>query len=497
MHRRRSMSTDGKQPDVSDVPAADSGARVPDSGTSPTFDAAPGARPTSGTDGGGGSGATSRGEPADAADGGSRGPDRRSFLRLTGAGAGLAATGGLGGLLAGCESPDPRSGIRRGAGPDVVVVGAGAFGIWTALHLQEMGARVTVVDLYGPGNVRSTSGDETRGVRTSYPGREQWTSWAQRAILRWQQFDEEHAATMGPPVFYNTGDLICRDTEEGFITEVKEIWDTVGIAYDEISPEEAAYRWPGIDLTGITHCLYEPGAGVVRARATCQRVAALFQQRGGEIRLGRAELGNRSAGRMLDVQVNGERLPADRFVFALGPWFATTFQDVMADKIRIPIGNVVYYGPPAGDLRFQYPNMPSWNFPGVTGWPCLPPDNRGFRVRTGGRAGEDPDTSDRWVPPEQLDRPRQVVVERFPDLADAPVVQTHSCHYESSATRDWIIDHYPGLENVWLAGGGSAEGFKFGPVVGELIASRALETNQFPELADNFRLDAVPDVERG
>ena len=61
---------------------------------------------------------------------------------------------------------------------DIVVIGAGAFGIWTALYLQRLGATVTVVDLYGAGNSRQTSGGETRGVRTSYgdrPHGRQWT----------------------------------------------------------------------------------------------------------------------------------------------------------------------------------------------------------------------------------------------------------------------------------------------------------------------------------
>lgn len=72
--------------------------------------------------------------------------------------------------------------------PDVAVVGAGTFGMWTALHLQRLGARVTVVDTYGAGNSRQTSGGETRGVRTSYgdrPHGAHWAGWARRAIERW------------------------------------------------------------------------------------------------------------------------------------------------------------------------------------------------------------------------------------------------------------------------------------------------------------------------
>jgi len=424
--------------------------------------------------------------------------DRRSFLRATGIGAGALVAGGSGALL-GCAPAAAAAGPLgaptihpRGTGPEVVVVGAGAFGGWTALNLQEMGARVTLVDLYGPGNSRSTSGDETRGVRTSYAGRELWTSWAARSIERWKAFDEEHAAAMGGKLYFPTGDLIFRDTEVGMIEQVREIWDWAGVPYENLTPDEVRYRWPQINIEGITHVLHEPGAGVVRARAATLRVAALFQQRGGEVRIGRAAPGRSEGGRLLDVTLNGEsgdRISADRFVFALGPWFSTTFQDVLEGVFRIPMGNVMYYGTPPGNERFNFPHIPSWNFPGVTGWPSLPPDHRGFRVRAGGQAGgDDPDTSVRWVGPEGLDRPRQILAERFPAMAEQPLVETRACHYESNIMRDWLIDMHPAYENLWMAGGGNAEGFKFGPTVGELIASRVMADGRFSELEPEFRL---------
>src|SRR5690242_10356898 len=60
--------------------------------------------------------------------------------------------------------------------------------------------------------------------------------------------------------------------------------------------------------------------------------------------------------------------------------------------MRTPLGYVCYYGTPPGDERFTYPNLPSYNFPGVTGWAALPVDSRGFRVRGGERAPTPPNT---------------------------------------------------------------------------------------------------------
>src|SRR5205807_1046056 len=172
-----------------------------------------------------------------------------------------------------------------------------------------------------------------------------------------------------------------------------------------------------------------------------------------------------------------------------------------------PLGTVFYYSTPIGDERFIYPNMPSWNLLGATGWPGLPVDNRGFRVRGGGGGGggpmqtnangaassaanaapsstptvqnpspttqnptpsgnvTDPDLSVRWIDPDRVLRSRQFVAEHFPDLKDAPLNETRACHYESTSSRDFIVDKHPDLPNVWIAGGGNAEGFKQGPVI--------------------------------
>lgn len=157
------------------------------------------------------------------------------------------------------------------------------------------------------------------------------------------------------------------------------------------------------------------------------------------------------------------------------------------NRMRVPIGHVYYYGTPVGDNRFTHPNMPSYNFPGVTGWPCLPSDPRGFRVRTGGRAPEDPDTSVRWIDSQYFERPLEVL-QRFPDLQGAPLLETRACHYEQSSSRNWFVDRHPDFRNVWLTGGGNAEGFKFGPVLGRYIAARVLGRDEHPELAEHVRL---------
>ena len=393
----------------------------------------------------------------------------------------------------GCR-PQHRGARQTRKPADVIVVGAGAFGGWTAYYLRQLGASVRVVDAYGPGNSRATSGDETRGVRSSYGDRganaELWGTWANRAIDRWTKFDAEWGRQMKVRLFFNTGDLIFRSAPETFTDRTQEVWKKLGIPFQVLEVDDVRKQYPSFDLTNVNFALYDPRAGVVRARRACEVVAEAFRQSGGEILMGYAAMGDRSGAVLQNIKTTGPTatLTAGTFVFALGPWFPKAFPDLMASRIRTPLGHVHYFGTPPGSDRFTFPNLPSFNFPGVTGWPALPPDNRGFRVRLRGSSPTDPDTSDRAFDRSQDTLARTFLAERFPLMASAPLLETRACHYEMSASGNFIVDRYPGFSNVWVAGGGSAEGFKFGPVMGEYIAKRVLAIEDDPALAKAFGL---------
>jgi glycine/D-amino acid oxidase-like deaminating enzyme len=474
---------------------------------------------------------------------------RRDFLKVAGAGAGAMIVGGSTlvqprGLpgFASLESPA----VHTAATSDIVVVGAGGWGSFTALNLRKQGFNVTMVDAYGPGNARSTSGDETRGVRSSYGDRtgeqgEVWTLWAREAMKKWVAFDDEWGKHLRLNVYHTTGDLIMRTEWDNFQLRTKVWWDKNKIPYNILTRDDVKKAFPVMNVDDITAILYEPDAGVVRARRATQAAAAAFEVLGGKIVIGRASPGQVVGGQLKELKLDtGATLRADTFVYCVGPWLGKTFPEIFAKKTRVPIGYVVYFATPVGDHRFTYPNLPSYNFPGVTGWAALPVDNRGFRVRGseraptppptaadsaaatargvpptfgmandttanrggggrgGGRGGQqqpevpatqqDPDTSDRWADMSRIDGSRRFVAHRFPILATAPVAQTHACHYESTSSNNFIIDKHPGMSNVWIAAGGNAEGFKQCPVIGEYVTQRVMGIEGDPNVAKSFRI---------
>src|SRR5262245_2632124 len=192
---------------------------------------------------------------------------------------------------------------------DVMVIGAGAFGGWTAYYLRQLGASVTLVDAYGPGNSRSTSGDETRGVRSSYGDKglwaELWMTWANEAIDRWSRFDEEWGREMKVRLFFKTGDMIFRTAPDSFTSRTQELWKKLSIPFEAPKIEDVAREYPILDLANITVALREPRAGVVRARRACEVVAEAFQQAGGKLLMGYAELGERDGNGLRNIKTIG------------------------------------------------------------------------------------------------------------------------------------------------------------------------------------------------
>ncbi len=419
--------------------------------------------------------------------------DRRKFLGVTGAGALGLTTGCASAGTGRAEARDLAPAVIPNRSPEVLVIGAGVFGMFAAHYLRDMGVDAMVVDQHGPANLRATSGAETRGVRSSYASREHhpiWMRWAVQSIEAWKEWDARYTRDRAP-LFVTTGNILLREEMSPYLERCAEQWDALGTEYEWLDPDEVKYRFPMLDNSRYPLALWEPGAGVVRARAAVQSAAEQFRRNGGHFVTAKVTPDNVQGGRLTGVTTDsGEVLTADTYVFACGPWLPKVLPEVMGNRLRArTMGYVVYFGTPPGDHRFQWPNCPSFGAPGGTGWPAVPPDYVGFRARSGGASSPDPDTSSRHVPLESVERQREWVAGLFPALADQPVLGTRACHYESSIDGNFIIDVHPGWENAWIVGGGSAEAFKQGPTLGSYIANRIIGRDIDPEATEGFRLN--------
>ncbi len=367
---------------------------------------------------------------------------------------------------------------------DAAVVGAGVFGVWTAYQLRRAGAHVLLVDSYGPGNSRASSGGESRLVRIGYGPDEIYTRWAQRSLDLWQQlflqFDHSKQTSQlsdvaqrpSSPLFQRTGvlwlarevDLYCRATLATL--------QRLGVKCERLDRDELNRRFPQLELGPVSWGILEPDAGALMARRAVQAVAAHACANGVEY-LQEAIAPPPLKGKLNSIQtVSRTEVAADCFIFACGPWLPKLFPDLLAELIHVTRQEVFFFGVPAGDQFFNPESLPAWiDFNDlVYGIPNL--DNRGLKIAIDAHGPKfDPDNGDRVVSRASLIAVREYLAQRIPLLSDAPVTETRVCQYENTSNGDFLIDRHPTFENVWLVGGGSGHGFKHGPAVGEYVAA--------------------------
>jgi len=366
---------------------------------------------------------------------------------------------------------------------DVAVVGAGVFGAWTAYQLRRAGAEVVLVDAYGPGNSRSSSGGESRMIRMGYGPDEIYTRMAKRSLALWQELFHHIGRTeTAPRLFQATGILWLARDNDPYCEATIATLERCQIRCEQLDHAELVRRYPQLEPGEISWAILEPDSGVLLARQAVQAVVAQAGTAGvvysnEAVLLPEPATSNRHSAirNWQSVKTtSGGEIFAKQFVFACGPWLPKIFPALLGQLIHITRQEVFFFGVPGGDAssRFGPERLPAWiDFNDlVYGIPNL--DNRGFKLAIDAHGPPfDPDVGDRLISIDSLVAARACLAARLPELAKAPVIEMRVCQYENTSNGDFLIDRHPAVENVWLVGGGSGHGFKHGPAVGEYVTA--------------------------
>ena len=359
--------------------------------------------------------------------------------------------------------------------PHIAVVGAGAFGGWTALHLLRQGARVTLLDAWGPGNSRASSGGETRVIRATYGPDQVYVEMVARALQLWR----ENETRWGLKLYRRTGALWMASQNDSYEKASLPLLREARLAFEELSSAEVRKRYPQVNFEGVAWAILEKDAGYLLARRACEAVLEGFLKEGGEYRQLSATPGAIRGKEMQGLLLSdGLTLSADRYVFACGPWLGSLFPKLIGDRVKPTRQEIFFFGTPAGDPRFLEEQLPVWIDNGKEFFYGIPGnERRGFKLADDARGPIfDPTHGDRMPTLEGVKAARRYLEFRFPSLKGAPLLEARVCQYENSPDHRFIIDQHPGAGNCWIVGGGSGHGFKHGPAVGERAAALVLGT---------------------
>ncbi|HKP54488.1 MAG TPA: N-methyl-L-tryptophan oxidase [Chloroflexia bacterium] len=354
---------------------------------------------------------------------------------------------------------------------DTVVVGGGVMGLATAYSLLKRGLRrVIVLERETIGHDRAASTDNTKAIRYEYAEWEQYSLMVGRAIELWRELE----ARSGAELYVNSGVLCWGRDEARYARKSFKTLSRLGLPIREVSLEEMCQLYPEFSPADITYATVNTEGGFLRASRCVSTLATLVREMGGEIREGCHVTGLSQRGQATEVEVSGgERVAASHLVLAAGAWGASLLPSM---GITLPLSahkqQVMYIsGLPDSFSAGRFPvflNLDN-DFYG------FPLDEAGLLKVSVHYPGPlvDPDVPEPPNPGYD-DTLRALVRTYIPRAAEGRVPLSRVCMYAMTPDEDFILDRVPGYESVFVAAGFSGHGFKFGPVIGDMMAALVL-----------------------
>lgn len=339
--------------------------------------------------------------------------------------------------------------------PSVIVIGAGAMGSSVAAELAGRGHEVTLLEQFELLHARGSSHGSSRIVRLVYSD-PFFVRLAARARPLWDKLQ----ASTDLEVFHQTGgiDHGPRDRLEPLAAALTE----AGVPYEWVAPEDAARRWPGLRFDESV--LFQPDAGVAHAAHTVELLQQSARRDGATLLAHTRVEGIDTTSEGVTITAGKRILTADAVVVTAGVW-THRLADIPAEQATqvqpahfAPIGALDWptfihhrAGSDGGVVPEAY-GLPS-------------PDGIKVGFHGGGRV-VDPDNRDFAVVPEEVADLRAYASEWLPGV-DPSTLDATTCLYGALAEDDFIIDR---SGPVTVAAGFSGHGFKFVPLVGQMVA---------------------------
>ncbi|HET9418344.1 MAG TPA: FAD-dependent oxidoreductase [Chthoniobacterales bacterium] len=353
----------------------------------------------------------------------------------------------------------------------VIVVGAGINGVTAAIELKKRGHEVTLIDSGPLPHPLAASTDISKAVRASYGPDEDYTELVERAVPLWRKWNE----AFGTKLYHETGFLFMRRREMkpgDFEFESFKILERRGHSVERIGPAKLRERFPAWSAELFPDGFFEATAGY----AESGRVVSVLVERATSlgVRLRAAQFSEllESAGVVKGIALEDrQQILGDAVVMAVGAW--TPFLLPFTQKFFRATGHPVFHLKPRNPESFLADRFPVFGADiSMTGYYGFPIGREGVMKIGSHGAGREmsPESSQRAVTAEEEKRMREFLSWAFPVLADAPIVYSRICLYCDTHDGNFWIAPDPERGGLSIATGDSGHGFKFAPVLGELIA---------------------------
>lgn len=362
---------------------------------------------------------------------------------------------------------------------DVVVIGVGSMGSAACWFLARRGYKVLGLEEFGINHDRGSHAGQSRLIRKAYFEHPDYVPLLERAYENWKLIESQTDARL----YYRTGLLYLGMGDNENITGVRTSASKYSIRVEDLSVDAARQKVPAFSIPENFDAIFEPDAGFITPEATVRRCAEGAIAQGAVIKTNSPVLSWRKTGRRLEVMTEESSYTCDKLIITAGAWSSKVIPSLQV-KLKVT-KQVLAWVDTGGDENLSLGNLPCWLIEDPErgtyyGFPELPANK--FEGPSGLKfahhfPGEpcDADLVKRELPSGAEEGVRYFLRLYLPHLADAKLT-LKSCLYTSSPDAHFIIDHLPGYDKrVTIACGFSGHGFKFVPVVGEILADLSMQ----------------------
>lgn len=366
-----------------------------------------------------------------------------------------------------------------------MVLGVGGMGSAAAWQLAKRGRRVRAFEQFEPGHDRGSSHGLSRIIRLAYFEHPSYVPLLRRAFELWREIE----TASGDALLHVSGALDIGRADSRVITGSLHSCRLHALRHDLLGSAEVRRRFPGYHLPDEFQAVFQPDGGFLEPERCIRAFVAEARRHGATIESGRAVGGWTRSGGEVILEVGGEEVRASQLVICAGAWTPSLVPG-LAPLLRAERQVVGWFGvrhaPAFTPDRFpvfvmEDPDGTWYGFPehGVPG----------FKIGKYHHRAEpaDPDAMDRRVSLEDEAVLRACVRRVFPD-ADGPLVRASACLFTNTPDEHFIVDRLPGAPEVLVVSACSGHGFKFCPVIGEIVADLVTRDETAHDIG-LFRLD--------
>jgi sarcosine oxidase len=369
---------------------------------------------------------------------------------------------------------------------DVVVVGLGAAGSATFFELAKRGARVLGIEQFYPGHDRGSSHGESRIFRLSYFEHPSYVPLLLEARRRWVEMDSQSSEK----VFLETGSLEIGFPGAEIIVRSLEASRKHALVVDEMSATDIRQRFPAFNVPDDWSGHFQPDGGLLIPEAAVRRYVDAAVRLGGTLAIGKAVRRIDSRANAVEIDIEGERITADSVVVAAGAWLGS-----LLSKIRTPLEisrQVVGWFRPLRPSSFTPRAMPVFLLAAQDDAYYGFPDHKGSGLKAAshipGRRLPNAEALRQDSNDDDEAQIRHLLNRYIPD-GNGPLVRMQTCMYTNTPDGHFLIDRAEHDPRIIIASACSGHGFKFAPVLGEILADMAeCKTPGFP--IEGFAQDA-------